>query len=109
MITDIENSAVDGPNRQEIDAMPGLLLLEFGASWCAHCQAAQTAIRDAVDSMPTLRHIKIEDGPGQRLGRSYRVKLWPTLILLGDGMELGRAVRPGPEELIVLLREHAKN
>jgi thioredoxin 1 len=28
------------------------------------------------------------------LGRSYRVKLWPTLVLLRDGQEVGRLVRP---------------
>ena len=28
------------------------------------------------------------------LGRSYRVKLWPTLVLLKDGQELARLVRP---------------
>ena len=108
-MTDIQNSAVDRPNRQEIDAMPGLVLLEFGTDWCTHCQAAQAAIRSAVDSMPTLRHIKIEDGPGRPLGRSYRVKLWPTLILLRDGEELGRVVRPASDELTVLLRDHGKN
>ena len=35
-----------------------------------------------------------EDGPGQPLGRSYRVKLWPTLVFLRDGQEVARLVRP---------------
>ena len=43
---------------------------------------------------PDLDHRKIEDGPGRRLGRSFRVKLWPTLILLKDGQEVARVVRP---------------
>ena len=43
---------------------------------------------------PDLRHIKVEDGPGRRLGRSFRVKLWPTLILMRGGQETGRVVRP---------------
>ena len=41
-----------------------------------------------------MQHIKVEDGPGQPLGRSYRVKLWPTLIFLRDGQEVARLVRP---------------
>jgi thioredoxin 1 len=41
-----------------------------------------------------VRHLKIEDGPGRRLGRSFRVKLWPTLIVFKDGQELARLVRP---------------
>ena len=84
----------EAPERSEVDATPGLLLLEFGANWCGHCQAAQSAIREALADHPGLDHRKIEDGPGRRLGRSFRVKLWPTLILLRDGQEIARTVRP---------------
>jgi thioredoxin 1 len=41
-----------------------------------------------------MRHLKIADSSGKRLGRSFGVKLWPTLILLRDGKELARLVRP---------------
>jgi thioredoxin 1 len=88
------NFAETEPSRAEIDALEGLLLLEFGAPWCGHCQAAQPLIAEALSGYPDLPHIKIEDGPGRRLGRSFRVKLWPTLILVKQGEELGRVVRP---------------
>ncbi len=74
--------------------MPGLTLLEFGASWCPHCGAAQPYIAAAVDGHPGVRHIRIEDGSGRRLGRSFRVKLWPTLVLMENGIEKARVVRP---------------
>jgi thioredoxin 1 len=86
--------AVDAPDRAEIDALPGFVLLEFGVDWCPRCQGAQSAIEGALQTHAGLPHIKIEDGAGRRLGRSFRVKLWPTLILLRDGQELGRVVRP---------------
>jgi thioredoxin 1 len=86
--------AVDAPERAEIDALPDLALLEFGVDWCPHCQGAQPAIEKALNDTPALRHIKVEDGSGRRLGRTFRVKLWPTLILLRDGQEIGRTVRP---------------
>ncbi|MBS0495898.1 MAG: thioredoxin family protein, partial [Proteobacteria bacterium] len=41
-----------------------------------------------------VQHLKVEDGPGRPLGRSYRVKLWPTLVFLRDGQEVSRLVRP---------------
>lgn len=97
------NSAVDVPDRQEIEAMPGLVLLEFGTDWCPHCQAAQPAIQAALADKPALRHIRIEDGPGRRLGRSYRVKLWPTLILLHGGEEIDRLVRPTNQDEVAAL------
>ena len=86
--------AVHPPERAEIDALPGLTLIEFGTDWCGHCQAGQAAIEAALKSCPGIAHLKFEDGPGRRLGRSFRVKLWPTLILMRDGQELLRLVRP---------------
>ncbi len=48
----------------------------------------------ALAACPQVLHIKVEDGPGRRLGRSFSVKLWPTLIFLRDGREVERLVRP---------------
>lgn len=87
-------SQTEAPTRAEVDALPGLTLLEFGTGWCGHCRAAQTALAEALAPHALLRHIKVEDGPGHALGRSFRIKLWPTLVLLRDGQEVARVVRP---------------
>lgn len=86
--------ASEAPERSAIDALPGPTLLEFGAAWCGHCQAAQIPLAAALAGRPPLRHLKIEDGHGRPLGRSFRVKWWPTLIFLQDGQEVARLVRP---------------
>jgi thioredoxin 1 len=82
------------PPRTEVDAVEGLMLIEFGAPWCPHCIAAQAPLAQAFAARDGITHYKIEDGPGRPLGRSFRVKLWPTLVLLRDGVEVARAVRP---------------
>jgi len=82
------------PTRSDLDALHGDVLLQFGVDWCGHCQAAEPAISEALQAFPGLRHLRIEDGAGRPLGRSFRIKLWPTLVLLRDGQELDRLVRP---------------
>ena len=86
--------SVDQPARADIDALTGSTLLQFGTNWCGHCQAAQPSVVQALADHPGVRHIKVEDGPGRVLGRSFSVKLWPTLVFLQDGREVGRLVRP---------------
>jgi thioredoxin 1 len=82
------------PARSAIDQLPGPALLEFGTPWCGWCMAAQAPIAQAMDAYPDVQHIKVEDGKGHPLGRSFRVKLWPTLVFLRDGREVARLVRP---------------
>jgi thioredoxin 1 len=82
------------PDSSTLSTQRGLYLLEFGTNWCGHCKAAQTPIAEVLGDVPDLPHCKVEDGPGRTLGRRFRVKLWPTLILLNDGQEIGRLVRP---------------
>ena len=91
-----EDTAVPAqePSRAAVDALAGATLLEFGTSWCGHCRAAQPLIAQALAARPDVRHVKIEDGSGRALGRSFGVKLWPTLVFLRDGQETERLVRP---------------
>ena len=82
------------PSRHEVDARPGPALLEFGNAWCGFCRRAEPLVAEALRGHPGIRHIKIADGSGRRLGRSFGVKLWPTLIFLKDGEDVARFVRP---------------
>ncbi|WP_090139237.1 thioredoxin family protein [Limnohabitans sp. DM1] len=87
-------SDIEAPTRAEVEALRGLALLEFGTDWCGHCRAAQPAVARALAGQPQWKHLKIEDGPGRALGRSYRIKRWPTLVFLRDGQEVARLERP---------------
>ncbi|OQW68855.1 MAG: thiol reductase thioredoxin [Proteobacteria bacterium ST_bin12] len=80
-------------SREEINQYTGTVMLEFGAEWCGYCKAAQVIISSELALYPNIRHIKIEDGKGRRLGRTFAVKLWPTLIFMKDGIELKRLER----------------
>jgi thioredoxin 1 len=93
------STRIEAPHRAEIDALAGAAVLEFGTSWCGYCRAAQPLIEAELSSAP-VRHIKVEDGKGVALGRSFQVKLWPTLVFLQDGKEVARVVRPQDRQQI---------
>lgn len=82
------------PTRAEVDRLPGATVLEFGTPWCGHCQRTQPLIAQALQHSDDVAHLKVEDGLGRPLGRSFGVKLWPTLVFLRDGQEVARLVRP---------------
>ena len=81
------------PTRDAVDALPGTTVLEFGTPWWHHRRRAQPLIKQALKSQETA-HITVEDGPGQRMVRSYQVKLWARLVVLKNGQEVARVVRP---------------
>lgn len=86
--------------RAEVDSLDGVTVLDFGTNWCGHCRSAEPHIERALAEYPQINHIKVEDGPGRPLGRSYRVKLWPTLVFVRLGQELGRVVRPTDAKVV---------
>lgn len=88
------------PTRAEIDIIAGPLLVEFGAPWCPHCQVVQPALQELLARFPEVQHIKIYDGRGQPLGRSFRVKLWPNLVFMKDGTLLRQLARPDDSNIV---------
>jgi thioredoxin len=87
------------PTREEVDRMPGLVLLEFGTDWCGFCCAARPHVAALLRENAEVRHVKVEDGPGRKLGRSFGVRLWPNFVLLKDGVVVRQLARPGAAEL----------
>jgi len=84
--------------REEVDQLAGPVLLEFGASWCGICAAFSPQLEGVMRHYPQVRHIRVEDGRGKRLGRSFRVKLWPTLVFMRDGQVVQQIARPNRQQ-----------
>jgi thioredoxin 1 len=89
----------EAPTREAVDRMPGLVLLEFGTEWCGFCRAAAPHVAGLLRDNPAVRHLKVEDGPGRPLGRSFRVRLWPNFVFLKDGAVVRQLARPSADEL----------
>ncbi len=98
--------AEQAPTPEQVSQLSGMTILEFGTPWCGYCQAATLAVQEVLQDHSQLLHIKVYDGKGKVLGRAFRVKLWPTLILLHNGQEVARVVRPaGADEVRRLLAQ----
>lgn len=89
------------PTRESVDALPGAVVVEFGTPWCGHCQRAQPLIEAALAPRADVQHIKVEDGAEVRIGRTFGVKLWPTLVFLKNGQEVARLVRPQEGQAVI--------
>jgi thioredoxin 1 len=93
------------PAREEIDRWPGPVVLEFGTGECGYCQAIQRPLETLLAAFPQVRHVKVEDGKGRPLGRSFGVKLWPNFVFLRDGRVVTQLARPQSEEIRRALEE----
>ncbi|MDA8438349.1 MAG: thioredoxin family protein [Propionibacterium sp.] len=88
------------PERADIDALAGPVVVEFGTNWCGYCRQAHRHLDPVLSGASDLTYIKVEDGKGRPLGRSFRVKLWPTAVFLRDGVEVARLVRPTSRDAV---------
>jgi thioredoxin 1 len=101
----VSSPASESITRESLAALPGPVVVEFGATWCGHCQALAPQLRELLTRFTDVRHIKIEDGKGQPLGRSFRVTLWPTLVFQRDGVVRQQLVRPSREQVEAALTD----
>lgn len=85
--------------RTDLEALEDTMIIEFGTDWCPHCQAIQPALKELLEDKVEISHLKIEDGKGRPLGRSFAVKLWPNFVFLKEGQLVEQLARPSTEEL----------
>ena len=95
----------ENPDLSTVQSAPGWVLLDFGTDWCGYCSAAREHVDRWLDGRSHVEHWRVEDGRGRALGRAFRIKLWPTLVLLHAGREITRVVRPGAAGDLLPLEE----
>ena len=70
-----------------------VVLVDFGATWCAPCKAMEPIIKDMktkYENKATIIEINIDEQ--RTLATDYMVQSIPTLIIFNDGREVKRLV-----------------
>ena len=70
-----------------------LVLVDFGAEWCAPCRMMAPILNDLANDLPEGQYVgKVNIETYQSMAQRFNVRNIPTLILFRDGKEVDRFV-----------------
>lgn len=89
------------------------VMVDFWADWCSPCRALTPVLERVVNSLHgsvRLAKIEVDEGDNMKLAGRYSLRGFPTVILFGNGEELGRFSSAKPEHWVrQFLEDHLQN
>lgn len=64
-------------------------ILYFSAEWCGPCKAFKPLMESMQNELP-IQFVDVDKSP--QTSAQYNIRSVPTVVILKDGMEVGRAV-----------------
>jgi thioredoxin 2 len=87
-----------GARVQEALAGPGLVVVDFWATWCGPCRTVAPILeRLAARYAGRLKVVKIDVDANQAVAARYGAQSIPLLVFLRRGREVGRMIGAHPE------------
>lgn len=86
-----------------------LVLIDFWASWCAPCRMMAPILNDLAAELTGNRYVgKINIEEQEVLAHRFKIRSIPTLVLLKDGVEVGRVSGIKTKDYLLKMMENLK-
>jgi len=96
-------------NLIEIVKAPGIVLIDWWASWCGPCRAFAPVYEGVAAKHPDIVFGKVDTEAETALSSAFRIRAIPTLMVFRDGVllfaEVGMLPAPALDELIAKVKE----
>ena len=92
----------DGSFAAEVEQSKGVVLVDFGATWCPPCRMLEPIIVEvAAEVAGRAKVVGLDVDESRQTAAKFSVMNVPTMIFFKDGVEAKRMVGVSPTEAIV--------
>jgi len=77
---------------QEVLEAEGLVLVDFGATWCAPCKKQLPILEKFAEHNSHVKVVKVDIDNSPDISNKYNIKSVPSLILFERGVQVGKKV-----------------